>query len=503
MFCSKCGNKLPDDAKFCPKCGNKVSGNSEIKEKIIDVSEKVADEIAETVDSVSNEFNSFAENVTSGFESTKEKVNETINDVNESAKKFQFSDLLTKKYVDLGSIIASIAPAILFVLNVVVLAVVFNILFGAIFGVLNILPFNTYAVSDVIWFIEEAIYRIVGLFAYVALVIAVSAFGLLIYRVAVYNETDTINIIQLVSCFISIISIFGFIIARVSWLRWFGIIPLVCGLDFIVINAVKKQEIRGNVDVSGDVNAAKEMINESKAKRAAEKEAEKQASDSAQEQSTIIIEADPNEESKFDGTGGDLFLNYILLVLLSIVTCGLLTPFMLAKITKWEKEHTIINGRRLTFNGTAIQLWGLWIKWYLLTIITCGIYGYFATVDYFKWKAKHTAYEGSIETNGIYPDSFFDGNSFEYLGYGILTGIVTGITCGIAKAWMDCIINKWSFKSTVVNKQRLKFDLTGGQLFGTYLLVGILDIITCGIYSPWGECKINRLLYSHVHVEQK
>ena len=29
MYCEKCGNKLPDDAKFCDKCGNKTTSTTE------------------------------------------------------------------------------------------------------------------------------------------------------------------------------------------------------------------------------------------------------------------------------------------------------------------------------------------------------------------------------------------------------------------------------------------------------------------------------------------
>ena len=30
MFCNKCGEKLPDDAKFCTKCGYKVNNDPEM-----------------------------------------------------------------------------------------------------------------------------------------------------------------------------------------------------------------------------------------------------------------------------------------------------------------------------------------------------------------------------------------------------------------------------------------------------------------------------------------
>ena len=31
MFCNKCGEKLPDDAKFCTKCGYKVNNIRKIQ----------------------------------------------------------------------------------------------------------------------------------------------------------------------------------------------------------------------------------------------------------------------------------------------------------------------------------------------------------------------------------------------------------------------------------------------------------------------------------------
>ena len=206
--------------------------------------------------------------------------------------------------------------------------------------------------------------------------------------------------------------------------------------------------------------------------------------------------------SYFDGSGGELFVKELLLLLVSVITLGIATPWVLVKVTEWKKSHTVINGKRLQFNGNGSQLFGLWIKWWLLSIITCGIYSFFAMVDYFKWEAKHTSYEGDFEVDGIYADSYFDGNSFEWLGYSLLTGFVTSITCSLALPWMDCIIHSWKKKSTVVSGDRLCFDGTGSQLFGTYIVVALLTLVTCGIYSAWGECRIEQFICSHTYVEK-
>ena len=56
----------------------------------------------------------------------------------------------------------------------------------------------------------------------------------------------------------------------------------------------------------------------------------------------------------------------------------------------WETRHTVVNGRRLAFDGTALQLFGNWIIWLLLCIITLGIYSFWVGIALRKWKAAHT-----------------------------------------------------------------------------------------------------------------
>ena len=95
-------------------------------------------------------------------------------------------------------------------------------------------------------------------------------------------------------------------------------------------------------------------------------------------------------ESKF--TGGLLGLIGISLLqgLLISITLGFGAPWAICMKEKWVAEHTIIDGKRLTFDDTGGQLFGNYIKWFLLTLITFGIYGFWLSIKMKKWIVKHT-----------------------------------------------------------------------------------------------------------------
>ncbi|WP_341271095.1 DUF898 family protein [Syntrophomonas wolfei] len=44
------------------------------------------------------------------------------------------------------------------------------------------------------------------------------------------------------------------------------------------------------------------------------------------------------------------------------------------------------------FTGSAISLFGNWILWLLLTIITLGIYSFWVGIALEKWKVKNTQF---------------------------------------------------------------------------------------------------------------
>lgn len=96
------------------------------------------------------------------------------------------------------------------------------------------------------------------------------------------------------------------------------------------------------------------------------------------------------KSSTWDGGVFETVVNSIIASLIISFTCGIATPWAICYLYKFVIDHVIIDGKRLTFDGTGGQLFGNWIKWFLLTIITCGIYSFWVTPRLYRWIASHT-----------------------------------------------------------------------------------------------------------------
>lgn len=95
-------------------------------------------------------------------------------------------------------------------------------------------------------------------------------------------------------------------------------------------------------------------------------------------------------ESKF--TGGLLGMIGIGILQWLIITFsfGIAAPWAICVKERWYIKHTVIDGHRLVFDGTGAQLFGNYIKWFLLTIITLGIYSFWLNIKMKQWLTKHT-----------------------------------------------------------------------------------------------------------------
>lgn len=213
---------------------------------------------------------------------------------------------------------------------------------------------------------------------------------------------------------------------------------------------------------------------------------------------------DPNK-SVFDGSGLELFIINLVGALICLVTIGLASPWVICYRIGWDRRHTVYNGRRLAFNGTGIQLFGKWIVWFLLTIVTCGLYSFVMGLKLEQWVLSHTTFADEVSdpnNTDVFPNSGFEGNMFEWIGYNLVMGLASGLTCGIALPWVVCSFNKWYAPNVRISGKRLRFEGSGAELFGQYIIVLLLSIVTCGLYYSWGYVRLRRWAISHLSLEE-
>lgn len=94
-------------------------------------------------------------------------------------------------------------------------------------------------------------------------------------------------------------------------------------------------------------------------------------------------------------------------------------------------------------------------------------------------------------------NSYFDGNTFQLIGFRILSFVVCAVTLGIAYPWMLCLVQRWETGHTVIHGRRLKFNGHGHQLIGKYLLWVFLTVITFGIYGIWFGLGMKKWIVKH------
>lgn len=297
------------------------------------------------------------------------------------------------------------------------------------------------------------------------------------------KKKDISNVWVWVAPAATLVAFISCVIFAISW-NWFalilGIISFVIGLEMLARITISGQPMESH-------------INQEEAFATYKNYADKYIKTENVESSTVI--ANP-ENSYFDGSGLELLGYYLLTSLVCTITCGIAAPWMICKIYKWRLSHTVINGRRFTFDGTGAALLGHWIIWEILSVVTCGIFTFFAHVALRKWELSHTYIDGEPITPNSNV-SYFDGNSFQYFGYGLLGGLLIGVTCGIATPWVVCMLQKWDTKHQVVNNRRLVFSGTGLGFLGEYIIIALLSIITCGIYTPWGIVRLMKYIVRH------
>lgn len=207
----------------------------------------------------------------------------------------------------------------------------------------------------------------------------------------------------------------------------------------------------------------------------------------------------PEVRGAFIGTGGELFGQLIVGFLLTMITFGIYYPWFIVKMMNYISEKTSFGPTQrgtvgIRFHMTGGQLFVEMLVVVLLTYITLGIYGAWAACRLARFFANNTTF---VTADGAQIKLQFNGQGGSLFGEAILGAILTAITCYIYFPWFACKIRKWFYQNTQIleNGQPvggLDFVGDGGTLFGKFLAGMLLTYITLGIYYPWFKCSLDK-----------
>jgi uncharacterized membrane protein YjgN (DUF898 family) len=206
----------------------------------------------------------------------------------------------------------------------------------------------------------------------------------------------------------------------------------------------------------------------------------------------------------FAGTGGEMFGKLIVGFLLMGVTLGIYTPWFLAGFYRYIYSKTSFGPTargnvKMEFTGSGGELFVTFLVGYLLTMITFGIYGSWFMCNFIKYMTDHTTATAEDGTKYQLKYEGTGGNLFVTLFVGALLCMVT---LYIYMPWFMCKLTKTIYSQTTIleNGQKaggMDFVGNGGDLFGQYLVGAILTGITLGIYFAWFQVRLNKFFMSH------
>lgn len=203
-------------------------------------------------------------------------------------------------------------------------------------------------------------------------------------------------------------------------------------------------------------------------------------------------------DSYFDGGLLELIGWRILAFLIIGVTFGIATPWAKCMLYSYQFKHTVYNGKRLKFEGTGGDLFVNIFKWVFFSIITLGIYLIFVPVKKTKWVISNLHYEDEEFVKG---ESFFDGSTLQLIGVNLLSFFLNTISFGLLYPFTVCFKLRWINKHTVINKKKVVFTGKALNLFGKYILWCFLTIITLGIYGFWLDIKMLKWQTKNIHIK--
>lgn len=227
-----------------------------------------------------------------------------------------------------------------------------------------------------------------------------------------------------------------------------------------------------------------------------------------------------NERFHFSGTGKEMFIGFIklmvfyaiilgafyylylqssLLIAIIILYVGLLgiIPLAIHGAFRYRMSRTTYRGIRFGYRGEREKLVKYFFKWLILTAFTLGIYVFWMEMNLRRY----------IYGNIRYGDVEFDNESegFEYFILNLKGYLLTILTLGIYSFWwyrdiFNYFVNTMSMRR---GEQKIRCHSTATGIGFLRLLVGNFFIIvfTLGLGKAWADVRLYKFILDNIKLE--
>lgn len=208
--------------------------------------------------------------------------------------------------------------------------------------------------------------------------------------------------------------------------------------------------------------------------------------------------AEPREHLQHDGRFGEIFVLFLVNLLLTLITLGIYRFWGKTRIRKYVWSHTSLRGERLEYTGTGLELFlgflfallvfggpiFLVYVWLFaspprdpltLILIVAAIYliiipllffiYYVAIFAAYRYRISRTAWFGI--RGGM------EGSAWIYGFLGLGLGILNFLSLGWTKPWADSVVFKYRLSRTWFGSQQFTSSLECAGMYGPFTLAWV------------------------------
>ncbi|MGE0734537.1 MAG: YjgN family protein [Alphaproteobacteria bacterium] len=232
----------------------------------------------------------------------------------------------------------------------------------------------------------------------------------------------------------------------------------------------------------------------------------------------------PRDRLLYDGSLGELYVIFIINLLLSIVTLGIYRFWGKTRIRRYVWSHTSLHGERFEYAGTGLEL-------FLGFLMALAIYApflaalYYVQIEYppipdartgapdwdnlilliglnvaffivflylysvavfstFRYRVSRTLWRGLRGS--------VSGSAYGYGARAFGSSILNSICLGLLRPLIDAWLMRYRLSNTTIGNRNFKLDLDGGGLYTTFIVTWLLTIPTLGLAQFWYQAALLR-----------